>query len=119
MDTKRIVFGTFSHETNVLSNIKTNLSEFRKRHLSYGDKIPPHFRGTKTAAGGLINGCEKNGLEFIETIHVSTTPSGIIAEEAYAHILGAMLDRIKAAKPFDAVALHLHSAAVAERHDDV
>jgi microcystin degradation protein MlrC len=30
-----------------------------------------------------------------------------------------MLDRIKAAKPFDAVALHLHSAAVAERHDDV
>ena len=119
MATKRIVLGTFSHETNVLSSIKTDLSEFRKRHLFHGDEIPPHFRGTKTAAGGLIDGCEKNGFEFIETIHASATPSGIIAEEAYAHILGAMLDGIKAAKPFDAVALHLHGAAVAEGHDDV
>ncbi len=119
MSTKRIVLGTFSHETNVLSNIKTNLSEFRKRHLFHGDEIPPHFLGTKTAAGGLIDGCERNGFEFIETVHASATPSGIIAEEAYEHILGAMLNGIKAAKPFDAVALHLHGAAVAEGHDDV
>ncbi len=119
MTTKRIVLGTFSHETNVLSNIKTDLSEFSKRHLFYGDEIPLHFRGTKTAAGGLIDGCDKNRFEFIETVHASATPSGTITGEAYEHILGEMLDRIKASKPFDAVALHLHGAAVAEGHDDV
>jgi microcystin degradation protein MlrC len=73
--TKRIVLGTFSHETNVLSNIKTDLSEFRKRHLFTGDEITAHFRGTKTAAGGLIDGCEKYGFEFIETVHASATPT--------------------------------------------
>lgn len=119
MAPKRIVLGTFSHETNVLSNIKTDLSEFRKRHLFHGDEIPTHFRGTKTAAGGLIDGCERNGFEFVETVHASATPSGTITEEAYGHILGALLDGIKAAKPFDGVALHLHGAAVAEGHDDV
>ena len=119
MAPKRIVLGTFSHETNVLSNIKTDLSEFRKRHLFHGDEIPPHFRGTKTAAGGLIDGCEKNGFEFVETVHASATPSGTITEEAYEYILGGILDGIKAAKPFDSVALHLHGAAVAEGHDDV
>ncbi|MDP2899682.1 MAG: M81 family metallopeptidase [Candidatus Bathyarchaeota archaeon] len=119
MAPKRIVLGTFSHETNVLSNIKTDLSEFRKRHLVHGDEIPAHFRGTKTAAGGLIDGCERNGFEFVETVHASATPSGTITEEAYGHILGALLDGIKAAKPFDGVALHLHGAAVAEGHDDV
>ena len=119
MAPKRIVLGTFSHETNVLSNIKTDLSEFRKRHLFNGDEIPPHFRGTKTAAGGLIDGCEKNGFEFVETVHASATPSGTITEEAYEYILGGILDGIKAAKPFDGVALHLHGAAVAEGHDDV
>ncbi len=116
---KRIVLGTFSHETNVLSNIETDLTEFQKRHLFHGDEIPAHFRGTKTAAGGLIDGCERNGFEFVETVHASATPSGRITQEAYEHILGGMLDGIKAAKPYDGIALHLHGAAVAEEHDDV
>jgi microcystin degradation protein MlrC len=116
---KRLVLGTFSHETNVLSNIETDLTEFQKRHLIYGNEIPAHFRGTKTAAGGLIDGCERNGFEFIETVHASATPSGRITREAYEHILGGILDGIKAAKPFDGIALHLHGAAVAEEHDDV
>jgi microcystin degradation protein MlrC len=119
MTTKRIVLGTFSHETNVLSNIKTDLSEFHKRHLFHGEEISLHFRGTKTAAGGLIDGCEKNGFEFIETIHASATPSGTITREAYENILGSILEGIRSAEPFDAIALHLHGAAVAEGHDDV
>jgi microcystin degradation protein MlrC len=119
MTPKRIALGTFSHETNVLSNIKTDLSEFRKRHLFHGDEIPIHFRGTKTAAGGLIDGCEMNSFEFFETVHASATPSGKITEEAYEYILGSLLDGIKAAKTYDGVALHLHGAAVAEGHDDV
>ena len=119
MAPKRIVVGTFSHETNVLSNIKTDLSEFKKRHLFHSDEILTHFMGTKTAAGGLIDGCERNGFEFVETVHASATPSGIISKEAYDHILNCILDGIKAAKHYDAVALHLHGAAVAEGHDDV
>ena len=34
----RIVTGTISHETNVLSNILTNLEMFRRRRLFYGEE---------------------------------------------------------------------------------
>jgi microcystin degradation protein MlrC len=119
MVSKRIVTGLFSHETNVLSNIKTDLSQFRSHHLFYGDEIVPKFKGTKTAAGGIIDGCEKHGFELIQTVHASATPSGTITEEAYETILQKILDGIKRSNPFDGVAVHLHGAAVAEGHDDV
>ncbi len=55
----RIVTGTISHETNVLSNIVTDLEEFRKRGLFYGEELFDRFDGTKTPQEGLLKaaGC--------------------------------------------------------------
>ena len=53
----RIVTGTISHETNVFSNIATDLEEFKKRCVVYGDALFDRFSGTKTPAGGIIEGC--------------------------------------------------------------
>ena len=50
----RIVTGTISHETNVFSNIATDLEEFKKRCLVYGADVFDRFSGTKTPAGGII-----------------------------------------------------------------
>ncbi|MFB0558649.1 MAG: M81 family metallopeptidase [Candidatus Bathyarchaeia archaeon] len=115
----RIVTGTISHETNVLSTIRTDLEEFRERLLLRGEEVFNHFRGTKTPAGGLIDGCSNHGFELIPTIFASATPSGKITEEALGTLLGEMLDGIREAVPFDGVALHLHGAGVSESHDDI
>ena len=115
----RVVTGIFSHETNVLSNIKTDLGQFKKRHLFHGEEIPARFRGTKTSAGGIIDSCEKHGFELIHTVHASATPSGTVTSEAYDVILKDLLDGIKKASPFDGAAIHLHGAGVAEGHDDL
>ena len=115
----RIVTGTISHETNVLSNIATDLEQFRKRRLLYGDEVFDYHRGTKTPVGGLMDGCEKHGFELVPTVFASATPSGTITAEAFDILLGQILDGIEGAGEFDGVAMHLHGAGVAESHDDI
>jgi microcystin degradation protein MlrC len=115
----RIVTGTISHETNVLSNIKTDLEEFRKRLLLHGEEVLDHFRGTRTPVGGIINGCVEQGFELVPTVFASATPSGRITDGALDTLLGEMLEGIRDAGPLNGVVLHLHGAGVSESHDDV
>ena len=53
----RIVTGTISHETHVMSNISTGLDEFKNRKLLIGNELFNDFTGTATPAGGIIEGC--------------------------------------------------------------
>ncbi len=115
----RIVTGTVSHETHVMSNISTGLDEFRSRRLLYGDELFSEFTGTATPAGGIIEGCKRNGFELVPTVFASATPSGIVTKEAFDQILGDIVSRIKAAEPFDAVVMHLHGAGVSEEYMDI
>ena len=115
----RIITGTISHETNVLSNIATDLEQFRKRRLLYGEEVFEYHRGTKTPVGGLMDGCETHGFELVPTVFASATPSGTITAEAFDTLLGQILDGIESAGEFDGVAMHLHGAGVAENHDDI
>ena len=115
----RIATGTISHETNVLSNIVTDLEQFRKRRLLYGEEVFDYFRGTKTPVGGLMDGCESHGFELIPTVFASATPSGTITAAAFDILLKDMLEGIDEAGPIDGVAPHLHGAGVSESHVDI
>jgi len=115
----RIVTGTISHETNVLSNIRTDIEEFKRKHLFYGDEVFQHFEGTKTEAGGIIAGCRLNGFEVIPTVHASATPSGTITKDAFDKILDDLLSGMKKAGKVDAAVLHLHGAGVSEEYPDI
>ena len=115
----RIVTGTISHETNVLSNIQTDLEEFRKRRLLYGDELFERFDGTRTPAGGIIEGCKLNGFELIPTVFASATPSGTITADAFDTLLGDILDGVRDAGDYDAAVLHLHGAGVSEEYPDI
>ncbi len=115
----RIVTGTISHETNVLSNIATDLEEFRKRCLVYGADLFDRFSGTKTPAGGIIDGCRAHGFELIPTVFASAVPSGTITAEAFDTLLNGILDGVRQAGAIDAVVLHLHGAGVSEVYPDI
>ncbi len=115
----RIITGTISHETNVRSNIVTDLDEFRKRCLLYGDALFEHFDGTKTSAGGIIEGCRRHGFELIPTVFASATPSGTITAEAFDTIVSGILEGMQHTQDIDAVVLHLHGAGVSEVYPDI
>lgn len=115
----RIVTGTISHETNVLSNIVTDLDKFKQRHLLYGDALFEHFGGTRTPAGGIMAGCRQHGFELIPTVYAAATPSGTITAEAFDTIVSGILEGMARAKDIDAVVLHLHGAGVSARYPDV
>jgi microcystin degradation protein MlrC len=115
----RIVTGTISHETHVLSNISTGLDEFRSRRLLYGNELFREFTGTATAAGGIIEGCKRQGFELIPTVYASATPSGIVTKEAFDIILRGILDGIKDSESYHAIILHLHGAGVSEEFTDI
>ena len=115
----RIVTGTISHETHVMSNILTSLEMFRIRQLLYGDELFEKYSGTATPAGGIIEGCKRHGFELIPTVYASATPSGIVTKEAFDTILDGILDGLREAEPFDAVVLHLHGAGVSELIRDI
>ncbi|UCD45901.1 MAG: M81 family metallopeptidase [Candidatus Bathyarchaeota archaeon] len=115
----RIVTGTISHETNVLSNIVTDLEKFERRRLLYGEEVFDYFRVTRTPVGGLMDGCERHGFELIPTVFASATPSGRVTAEAFDTLLGQILEGIEGAGEFDGIALHLHHAGVSENHDDI
>ena len=89
----RLVTGTISHETNVLSNISTDLEQFRRRRLLYGEEVFDYFKDTKTPVGGLMDGCESHGFELRPTIFASATPSGTITAEAFDTLLNARARR--------------------------
>lgn len=115
----RIVTGTISHETHVLSNISTGLDEFRNRRLIYGNELFREFTDTATAAGGIIEGCKRQGFELVPTVFASATPSGIVTKEAFDTILRGILEGIKDSEPYHAIILHLHGAGVSEEFSDI
>jgi microcystin degradation protein MlrC len=102
-----------------MSNISTGLDEFRNRRLLYGGELFRDFTGTATSAGGIIEGCKKQGFELVPTVFASATPSGIITKEAFDTILGGILEGIRDSEPYHAIILHLHGAGVSEEFPDI
>ena len=117
-----LVVGQISHETNVFSPILTGLDQFQGRELAYGEGLFEVFKGTKTGIGGVIDAAEQaqragRQVELIPTIAASAVPSGLVTRDAYAHLLGTLLDGIakaKAAGKLDGVVLILHGAMVVD-----
>jgi microcystin degradation protein MlrC len=114
----RVVTGSIAHETNTFANTRTGLSEFKERGIYIGDEMFKIFEGKKALASGFIDVSKREGIELIPTIWAEPFSYGLVTSEAYDYLLGTLLDKIKAAKPFDGILLQLHGAMVTEDHDD-
>ncbi len=112
-----VVIGSISHETNTFSNVLTGLDKFRE-NLYLGQEIVKTFKGKHAIASAFIKIAEEEGFELIPTVWASATPSGLVTDEAFNHLLSKMIEPIASAEKVDGVLLHLHGAMVTQSIDD-
>jgi microcystin degradation protein MlrC len=114
----KLVLAQMKHETNTFSPVPTPLARFghgRDRPWE-GREAYEEFKGTGTALGAFIDLAERAGAEVVLPVAAQAWPSGPVAQEAYEHIAGRIVDAV--AQGCDAVLLDLHGAMVAERFED-
>lgn len=115
----KILTGMVSHETNVFSNIPTDLSKFEERRLLRGDEGLDFYTGTRSPIGGLVAAAETYSFDLVPTVFAGAFPSGKVTDEAFDTLLGEILRGIRKNRDLDGVLLHLHGAGVTESSDDL
>ena len=119
---KRIMVGSFSHETNTFNPNITTL-EGIKRNARYGDDVL--MRGGEMvhgtygdSIGGFIDVLEMYDIELIGSIRAGGGGEGTVQEDAFDYVTGIMLDTLDKHQ-VDAVYLNLHGAGVSVEHPDL
>lgn len=114
--TLRIAMAGCSHETNTYCPQPTSLDAFVRWR---GARIATESSGTETVWGGFVDTARSLDCEPVTVYTADAVPSGTITRDAYETVKHELLTELRAAEPFDAIALNLHGAAVAEHLDDV
>lgn len=111
---RRVGIIGLEHETNTFRSGETLLSDFT---ITRGDELL-RDRGKRTYLGGMLDGIEAIGAQAVPLMAATAVPSGVISAEAYAALRDEAV-RAVAGVPFDALALQLHGAGVADGIDDL
>ncbi len=118
MTKRRVLIGAFKHETNSFCSSKTDMSDFKVDTFKAADEIIPFFKGVSVELGGMIAGCEEEGLDIIPSIAASAVPGGMVTRETFDTIKDEMLKIVAAVRPLDGILLSLHGAMVVEDSTD-
>jgi microcystin degradation protein MlrC len=108
-----------SHETNTFSSRPTTYAHFERSGIARGDEIRRRYRESRATLAGFFDAGERLGVEVVPLVLAITEPMGTIKADAFDRIVGEMLERLGAGKPWDGVLLAQHGAAVSERHPDM
>jgi len=118
----RIAVGGFQHETNTFAPTMADYAAFESGGgwpgICFGAGIEAAVAGANIPAAGAIEALHTAGHTTVGLAWAAASPSDRVTRDAYERIAGAMIERLQAALPVDAVYLDLHGAMVAEHHDD-
>ncbi len=114
----RFAFGGIMHESNTFCPVKTTLSQFEDSGIHVEEGIITRHRGTRGFIGGVIDAAEELGVELVPTLYASTSPYGVVEEEAFTYLLDQLCARMGQAADVDGVVLCLHGGMVAENSMD-
>ena len=115
---KHVVAAKVKHETNGFNRILTTLEHFREHELHAGDAVIPYYRGTRLEMGAFIDSAEKYGWALEVPISTFANPSGVVADSAFEHLSGLLIDGLRRQARIDGVLLALHGSMFTESHGD-
>lgn len=118
MKKPRVLIGAFKHETNSFCSTRTDMQDFKADAFKVKDDIISFFRGVSVELGGIIAGCEEEGLDIIPSVAATAVPGGMVTRKAFDTIRDEMLKIALAVGPLDGILLSLHGAMVVEDSTD-
>jgi microcystin degradation protein MlrC len=89
-----------------------------EENLYRGQDILKVYTGQKAIASAFIKVLSHADITLIPAIWTHATPSGLIKDEAFRHLLTQLLKPLDTQEPFDGILLHLHGSMVTESLDD-
>jgi len=117
----RIAVGGFLHETNCFVPMETDEAHFRRGGelppLAEGGALLDLLRGGTHGASGFIDALERRHA-LVPLLWAQGGAGGMVLDAAFEAIAGALLARLAAALPVDAIYLDLHGAMVTPRFED-
>ncbi|MGA0796324.1 MAG: M81 family metallopeptidase [Quisquiliibacterium sp.] len=117
-----IAIGGMQHETNTFAPTKAGLQAFVHGGgwpaLQSGDGLFEAVAGANIPAAGAIDAVRAAGHRLAPLAWGAASPSAQVTDEAFEHIVGDLIARLRAAGRVDGVYLDLHGAMVTESHDD-
>ena len=105
------------HETNTFSPLRTGLDAFARRWYC-GAEIVAQFDGTRTMAGGFLDGARAAGLEPVPVFATFATPSGTVERSAFEAISAELRSGLVAAGDIDGVLFEVHGDLFVEGERD-
>jgi microcystin degradation protein MlrC len=115
----RVAIGSLMQESNAFCVARTGMQDFRNKYLETGPDLIKHLAGTRTEMGGAIAELEKTGADIAPLLATHGGSGGIVERKCHQALRDELLDRLRAAAPFDGTFLALHGAMMAEDADDV
>jgi microcystin degradation protein MlrC len=114
----RLAVAGLGHETNTYADEGLGTTSLDRFNIFRGDAIL-RMTGQNTSIAGFVDRGTELGLDVVGTYWAYCNPSGSIEAAAYETMKRDLCDALRAAMPFDALAIELHGAAVAVGTDDV
>ena len=118
MTTHRLGIMGLLHESNTFVSERTTRGNFEAASLETGDAIVDTWAQRTHEIGGFFAGCARRGFEPVPVLAGDAMPSGTIASNTFADLVGEMLHGVERAGHLDGILLAQHGAAVAEDFPD-
>ena len=114
----KFAIASLAHETNTYAVDVTGYTERHHFDVKHGNELL-QFAGMRTFLGGMIDECNRRGVEIVPIFSAIAPPSGIIKTDVYLEFREAILKGLRDNPDIDALVLEIHGAGVADGFPDM
>ena len=109
----RVLVGQIFQEAHGFTPLRTPLEAFA---IERGHAVIAENMEADSVLGGILRTGRVEGWDLVASIAARASPGGRVTDDAYAHLLSAVLDAARSG-PLDAIALCLHGCIQTESLD--
>ena len=116
----KVAICEFTQESDSFNPIVTGIDFFERGKISEGRSFYEFNAGTQSAAGGMLDVLEREGIEPVMLYSMRTASSGgPVGDDVVARFMEKTSAMLEKALPVDGLLVSLHGATLSESCDDV